>query len=110
MSGMGPDHISSQSKVARLFDISASFGGVPWVPGVGATVEGAWTLGQGNPIGGDWVAGTFEATRIGTYVGAVLVGPGAKVLAPGRYTEWCRVTDPASGEIPVQPVCVLIVE
>lgn len=111
MSGMGPDYISTLDKEARLFDVSASFGGVPWAPGVGATVEGAWTVGQADPVGGDWVAGTFETTRIGTVIGAVLIGPGStKTLAPGRYTEWVRVTDPVSGETPVKPVGVLIVQ
>jgi hypothetical protein len=51
-----------------------------------------------DPVGGDWVTGTWEAGGP-PYVARLLVGPGgAKVLAKGRYDVWVKIVD--APEIP----------
>lgn len=85
--------------------------GTPWYPGVSATFQAAYILTPDDPAGGDWKAGTFGLTRIGTVIGLVDVGPGGTfVPARGKYYEWARTTDATLGMDHIECVGILIVE
>lgn len=85
--------------------------GTPWTPGVTATFQAAYLATPGDPAGGDWKAGSFGTTRIGTVVGLMDVGPGGTaVLGKGKWYEWARVADTALNVDHIECVGILIVE
>lgn len=65
------------------------------------TVELAF-MGSYNtePDTGDWVAATWLTPVGTTRTAGVLVGPGAHVLAEGKYYIWFRLTD--TPEVPAR--------
>jgi hypothetical protein len=100
---------SSLSKEAVAFPVFAALAGAPYDP-TAATFEVAF-MGSGDPTGGDWKAGAWDVTVIGTYVGYVIIGPGgAAPLVAGEYYSWVRITDAASGEIIVRQTGQVIVQ
>lgn len=109
---MAARFISSTSRESLTYDVFSELNGQPWTPGVSTTMAAAYLLTQADPQAGDWVAGTFEVSDIGTIVGLVEIGPGSsKALAKGEYYEWVKIDDSAaSGAIPVKPVGTLIVQ
>ncbi len=54
-------------------------------------VEFAFVAAGTTPVDADYHAGTW-ATIAGRYYAQIVVGPGALVLAVGRYHVWVRVT------------------
>lgn len=86
--------------------------GTVWTPGVGATFEVAYLTTQADPVSGDWKAGAFGTSRIGTVLGYAVVGPGSAIgaLARGEYYEYTRVTDPALGVAVVACTSKLVIE
>jgi hypothetical protein len=101
--------VSSLSKELVRAAVAADSAGVPYNP-TAATVEFAFLTSSANPAGGDWHAGAWDTTLIGTYVAGVLVGPGAVVLPTGTYYGWIRITDASAGEVVVRQFDTLIVE
>lgn len=95
------------------FPVSADADGLPYDP-TGATVEMAFTdRDTADPAPGDWTAGSWDVTLIGSYVAGCLVGPTGKVLAPGVWRCWVRITDTGpggSGETVVRQAGELIVD
>ena len=59
-------------------------------------------MASGKPTAPDWVTGSWRTGDSGTFYARALVGPGAKVLAPGVYTVWVKFTD--NPEIPARNV------
>jgi hypothetical protein len=97
MAGQRPP-VSSLSREPLTYTITAAVDGNPWFPGVGTTFEGAYLPSSAaKPQPSDWVIGSTEVNEIGSVVGLVMIGPGAKVLAVGTWYEWTRLTDPATG-------------
>jgi len=90
--------------------VEADHSGLPYNP-TGATVEFAFLeVALANPVGGDWVPGTWDITKIAAYAAQCKIGPsGAINLAAGEYYTWIRLTDAAAGETPVECVGKLIV-
>ena len=107
---MTTERISVLNKSQIQVAVEADHSGLPYNP-TAATVEFAFLEpALAVPVGGDWKAGTWDVTKIGTYVAQCNVGPGgAFVPAIGEYYTWIRVTDAAAGETPVECVGKLIV-
>lgn len=76
--------------------VSFQVAGAPVSP-IADVVALAFPVAGVNPIAGDWVTGSWESGGP-PYVARVLVGTGGKVLTPGNYDVWVRVTD--SPEVP----------
>ena len=94
------------------YAVAASVAGEPWAPGVSTTVSGAYLAGPlDQPTLGDWKAGVFEVSTIGTVVALIPCGPGTiNDLARGTWYEWLKVDDPATGATPVRQVGRVIVQ
>lgn len=59
----------------------------------GDTVQLAFPAYGVDPVGGDWVTGSWEPVGP-PYVARALVGPGSsKVLSKGSYDVWVKVAD-----------------
>jgi hypothetical protein len=101
--------VSELSLETLRFPVFADSGGAIHNP-TGAVVELAFIPEAAtNPAGGDWTAGGWDSTVIGTYVATFLVGPGgAKALAPGTYYVWIRITE--APEAVVREVGELVVD
>lgn len=100
--------VSSLSKARVQAAVQADSDGLPYDP-TGATVEFSFVEDKlANPS--VWNAGTWDVTRIGTYVAQCNVGPGGAISLPvGEYYVWIRITDATAGETPVEPIAKLIV-
>lgn len=105
------ERISVLSKEIVRAAVRASSAGLPVNP-TANVVEFALLATTGDPAGGDWKAGAWDTSIIGTYVAALVVGPGSTfgALAPGDYYAWLRITDVASGEIVVRQFDKLIAQ
>lgn len=102
--------ISSQTKEAVQVGVRAAANGLPVNP-TADVVEFAFLATTDNPTSGDWHAGSWDTSVIGTYVAQAVVGPGSSwALAAGEYYAWVRVTDAGSGEIVVRMFGKLLVE
>lgn len=61
-----------------------------------------------TPVTGDFVAGGWETWADGTHYARALVGPGGgKVLTPGAYRIWIKITD--SPEVPIRDIDALTI-
>lgn len=94
------------------YAVAASVAGEPWAPSVSTTVFGAYLAGPlTDPTSGDWKAGVFEVSTIGTVVALIPCGPGTiNALARGTWYEWLKIDDPATGATPVKQVGRVIVQ
>lgn len=108
---MGLKRQSVLSREMVPFDVTAFVDGMPYNP-TSTVVELAFlTSSRAEPVSGDWKAGVWDTTVIGTYVAMCLVGPGGTVaLAAGRYYCWVRITDSTSSEIVVRQVGMLFID
>lgn len=90
--------------------VEADADGLPYDP-TDATVAFAFlTSALTKPTAPDWENGTWDVTRIGSYVAQILVGDGgAAELQPGNYYVWIRITDATAGETPIDQLGKLIV-
>src|SRR5688572_15876877 len=107
---MFTERIDSTSLARVQAGVEADADGLPYDP-TAATVQFAHlTSGLDKPDPGDWKTGSWDVTRIGTYVAQCNVGPGGAVtLSPGNYYTWIKITDPVAGEIPIEQIAKLIV-
>lgn len=96
--------ISALSTELVRVGVTADTGGAPVDPSANA-VAFAFVESGAAPVSGDWTAGTWDVTLIGTYVAQV-----APSLAAGSYDIWTRITDETSDEIVVRQVGSLLVE
>lgn len=101
---------NAESRARVQIDVRADSDGLPYDP-TSAIAEMAFMAGPLiEPGAGDWKACNWDVTRVGTYVMQCLVGPGGTVsLAKGGYYVWARLTDAASGEIPLRQVARFLV-
>jgi hypothetical protein len=90
--------ISSLSVEYVEVPVAFTVAGVVTSP-TGDTVQLAFPLAGVDPVGGDWVSGSWEAGGP-PYIARTLVGTGGKVLAKGNYDIWVKVTD--SPEVPAK--------
>lgn len=90
--------------------VEADADGLPYDP-TDATVAFAFlTDALTKPDVSDWENGTWDVTRIGSYVAQILVGDGGAVeLQAGNYYAWIRITDATAGETPIDQLGKLIV-
>jgi len=107
---MFTERIDSTSLERVQAGVEADSDGLPYDP-TGATVAFAFlTSNLDKPEAGDWKAGTWDVTRIGTHVAEALVGTGGVVaLAAGNYYVWIKITDATAGETPAEQLAKLIV-
>lgn len=99
------------SQTARVdVGVTADSQGLPYDP-TSATVQFAFLSSQlAKPAPGDWVSGSWDVTRIGSYVAQCNVGSnGVTTLTAGNYYTWIKITDPVAGEIPIEQIAKLIV-
>ena len=75
-----------------------------------ATVEFAAMSSYAKPQSGDWKAGNWDVTVIGSYVAEVNPGSGGLGLDLGEYYLYLRITDPFAGETVIDPPGTLIVQ
>jgi hypothetical protein len=95
---VGIERYSSLSLESVPFSVAAQRNGAVYNP-TSAAFSAAFLPEAGNPAPGDWKAGTWETTVIGTYVGIVKIGPGGVVqLSPGEYYAWTKIVDATLGE------------
>ena len=107
---MFTDRIDSTSLARVEAGVTADSQGLPYDP-TAATVRFAFLPSQlAKPAPGDWKTGTWDVTRIGSYVAQCNVGDGGAVqLAAGNYYTWIQINDPVAGEIPAEQIAKLIV-
>lgn len=107
---MFTDRIDSTSLARVQAGVTADSQGLPYDP-TAATVRWAFLESQlAKPQAGDWKTGTWDVTRIGSYVAQCNVGDGGAVqLAAGNYYAWIQINDPVAGEIPAEQIAKLIV-
>jgi len=82
------------------FTVTAAANGLPYDPR-SATVEMAFKPDWGDPVGGDWHAGTWDTGLTGLAVAQVNPGPGGLALAVGSYYVWIRITDAMLSASPI---------
>lgn len=89
---MDLERISSLSLEQLRFPVFADAAGAPVNP-TSYTVQVAFMAASNtNPAVGDWKAGGWDTTIIGTYVATVLVGPGGVANpAPGTWYVWVQI-------------------
>lgn len=63
-------------------------------------VKMAFMVGVAKPAGGDWVTGSWRTGLSGTHYARAMVGPGFKVLGPGKYIIWVTFVD--NPEVPAR--------
>lgn len=107
---MFTERVEAMSTARIDVGVTADSQGLPYDP-TSATVQFACLSSQlAKPAPGDWVAGSWDVTRIGSYVAQLNVGPdGVVTLAAGTYYVWIKITDPVAGEIPIEQIAKLIV-
>jgi hypothetical protein len=107
---MFTERIDSTSTERVQVGVEADAEGLPYDP-TGATVQFAFLVSSlDKPEVGDWKAGSWDVTRIGSYVAQCNVGAdGVVELAPGVYYTWMKITDSAAGEIPAEQLAKLVV-
>lgn len=107
---MFTDRIDSTSLERVQAGVTADSQGLPYDP-TAATVRFAFLSSQlAKPQSGDWKTGSWDVTRIGSYVAQCNVGAGGAVqLAAGNYYTWIQINDPVAGEIPAEQIAKLIV-
>ena len=107
---MFTERVDSTSLARVQAGVEADADGLPYDP-TDATVQFAFLSSSlDKPEAGDWKAGTWDVTRIGTYVAEVLVGTGGAVaLTAGVYYVWIKITDATAGETPAEQIAKLIV-
>jgi len=104
------ERISSLSLEQVQAAVQADSNGLPYNP-TGATVEFAFIENKlVNPSSPDWKTGTWDVSRIGSYVAQCKVGPsGSANPGIGEYYVWLRITDATAVETPIGPIGKLIV-
>lgn len=82
--------------------------GQPYDPSLD-TVQFAFITSGGQPVTGDYHAGSWTVNSQGIHLAQCLVGPANSgvVLAPGTYTVWVKITD--TPEVPVRPAGTLAI-
>jgi hypothetical protein len=104
------ERISSLTLEQVQAAVQADSNGLPYVPTSAAVAFAFLESRLADPVSGDWKTGSWDVTRIGTYVAQCKVGPGgAATLAVGEYYVWLRITDTTAGETPIEPIGKLIV-
>jgi hypothetical protein len=107
---MFTERVDSTSLARVQAGVEADANGLPYDP-TATTVQFAFLTSRlDKPDPGDWKTGSWDVTRIGTYVAQCNVGTGGAVaLSPGNYYTWIKITDPVAGEIPIEQIARLIV-
>lgn len=107
---LATERISTLSKETVRYNVFADTAGTFYDPRSTA-VSMAFLSTGANPVVGDWHAGTWDVSIIGTYVAGIIVGAGgAVVLAAGEYYAWIQIVDATAGETIVRNVGKLIVQ
>lgn len=106
--GMLGVRVAEGSDETLRFGVRADSDGRPVDP-TGATFSVAFKVGTDVPESGDWEAGTWDVTLIGTYVGCVKTGASGADLAAGRYYTWVRIVDAASAETVIRQTGMVLV-
>lgn len=91
--------------------VTADADGLPYDP-TGAAVRFAFLTDRlARPEPGDWVAGSWDVTRIGSFVAQCNVGDeGVTALDQGYYYVWIELNDPAAVERPTAQLAKLLVQ
>lgn len=107
---MFTDRIDSSFTQRVQVGVEADSAGLPYDP-TDATVQFAFlTSFLDKPDPGDWKSGSWDVTRIGSYVAQCNVGAAGVIeLQPGNYYVWMKITDPVAGETPGDQLAKLIV-